>query len=227
VGFAKDHIVYEQAIKCIFARRRLMLGGIGPKPLAHDIGTSVVPVREALIRLSAQDVVEFIPSKGFFVPPLRGRFLQSLFSLAANLCANASDRTLAAKCADNNQLVGHESTVLASHLSGWHERSASTLPLSFSPSDFIEFDRLLIRIAHHSLPECSSCIVESIIRRTVQYRFYLYINLDTYRFEPYTATAAPAACDACLLAHIFREYARLATDLCDRANSQSVQSSYM
>ena len=44
--------------------------------IASRLGTSTIPVREALFKLNAEGLVEFIPNRGAFVSRLSGTELQ-------------------------------------------------------------------------------------------------------------------------------------------------------
>ena len=46
--------------------------------LAQDIGVSRTPVREALLLLVAEGLVEMVPKRGAYVPPLSGRQIREL-----------------------------------------------------------------------------------------------------------------------------------------------------
>lgn len=55
------------------------------RSLAEELGVSVVPVREALGRLSSEGVVEHIPGAGSFVRSLDNRSLAKLYALREQL----------------------------------------------------------------------------------------------------------------------------------------------
>jgi DNA-binding GntR family transcriptional regulator len=63
--------------------------------LAHDIGVSRTPVREALLLLVAEGLVEMVPKRGAYVPPLSGRQIRELMELRTLLEQNAASVTLA------------------------------------------------------------------------------------------------------------------------------------
>src|SRR5690606_40277855 len=71
---------------------------LGPFPheveLAQDIGVSRTPVREALLLLVAEGLVEMVPKRGAYVPPLSGRQIRELMELRALLEQHAASVTL-------------------------------------------------------------------------------------------------------------------------------------
>lgn len=84
--------VYEQL------KAAIMLGGFPPgetltlRALAETFGTSVMPVRDAVRRLAAQQALEILPTRLIRVPPIsRGRF-EELWRLRIMLEAEASGR---------------------------------------------------------------------------------------------------------------------------------------
>ncbi|HLU58993.1 MAG TPA: GntR family transcriptional regulator [Pseudonocardia sp.] len=62
--------------------------------LAQDIGVSRTPVREALLLLVAEGLVEMVPKRGAYVPPLSGRQIRELMELRALLEQHAASVTL-------------------------------------------------------------------------------------------------------------------------------------
>src|ERR687893_1918625 len=63
--------------------------------LAQDIGVSRTPVREALLLLVAEGLVEMVPKRGAYVPPLSGRQIKELMELRGLLERHAAAVTLA------------------------------------------------------------------------------------------------------------------------------------
>lgn len=53
--------------------------------IASRLGTSTIPVREALFKLNAEGLVEFIPNRGAFVSRLSGREIQEIYTLRLSL----------------------------------------------------------------------------------------------------------------------------------------------
>jgi len=64
--------------------------------LAERIGISRTPVREALLLLVADGLVELLPGRGAYVPPLSGRQIRELMELRGLIERHAATRALAA-----------------------------------------------------------------------------------------------------------------------------------
>ncbi|MEJ3653775.1 GntR family transcriptional regulator [Actinomycetes bacterium KLBMP 9759] len=64
--------------------------------LAQVIGVSRTPVREALLLLVADGLIEMVPKRGAYVPPLSGRQIKELMQLRGLLERHAASVTLAA-----------------------------------------------------------------------------------------------------------------------------------
>ena len=64
--------------------------------LAQDVGVSRTPVREALLLLAADGLIEMVPKRGAYVPPLGGRQIKELMELRGLLERHAASVTLAA-----------------------------------------------------------------------------------------------------------------------------------
>jgi DNA-binding GntR family transcriptional regulator len=64
--------------------------------LAQAIGVSRTPVREALLLLVSEGLVEMVPKRGAYVPPLSGRQIKELMELRGLLEQHAASVTLAA-----------------------------------------------------------------------------------------------------------------------------------
>ncbi|GAA5169657.1 GntR family transcriptional regulator [Pseudonocardia eucalypti] len=65
--------------------------------LAERIGVSRTPVREALLLLVADGLVEMLPGRGAYVPPLTGRQIRELMELRGVLERYSASRALADK----------------------------------------------------------------------------------------------------------------------------------
>ena len=68
-------------------RERILAGTYAPGSalrqdvLASEFGTSKIPVREALVQLQAEGLVDIFPNRGFQVRPLATSELDEVFSL--------------------------------------------------------------------------------------------------------------------------------------------------
>lgn len=65
--------------------------------LAQGIGVSRTPVREALLLLAADGLIEMVPKRGAYVPPLSGRQIRELMELRRLLEQHSASVTLAAR----------------------------------------------------------------------------------------------------------------------------------
>lgn len=65
---------------------------LGLESLAEDLGVSVMPVREALVALSNEGLVQAIPRKGFRATPLDMQDMIDVFSLHAHLASILAGR---------------------------------------------------------------------------------------------------------------------------------------
>lgn len=69
---------------------------LNEQDLAAQIGVSRTPVREALLQLQAEGLVELVPKRGAQVPPLSGRQIAELMDLRGVLERHAATCALAA-----------------------------------------------------------------------------------------------------------------------------------
>ncbi|MEV6609670.1 GntR family transcriptional regulator [Kutzneria sp. NPDC051319] len=79
-------------------REAIMSGTLRPgqfvrlDAVAADLGVSVTPVREALLALRGEDMVELEPRRGFVVSPLSRQDVKDMFDLQADLAARLVGR---------------------------------------------------------------------------------------------------------------------------------------
>lgn len=66
MAFYENSIAYQAIMEDILQRPSLKRERINPKEYQYSLGISSIPVREALIRLGAEDVIDIIPGKGFY-----------------------------------------------------------------------------------------------------------------------------------------------------------------
>jgi DNA-binding GntR family transcriptional regulator len=76
---------------------------LGLESLAEDLGVSVMPVREALVALSNEGLVQAIPGKGFRATPLDEQDVADVFALHAHLASILAGR--AAKVITDEQVA--------------------------------------------------------------------------------------------------------------------------
>jgi DNA-binding GntR family transcriptional regulator len=97
-------------------RERILAGTYAPgsalrqDTLASEFGTSKIPVREALVQLQAEGLIDIFPNRGFQVRPLAASELDEIFSLRLQIeppavargakLATAADHAAARKALD-------------------------------------------------------------------------------------------------------------------------------
>lgn len=69
---------------------------VNEQELARDIGVSRTPVREALLLLVSDGLIELIPQRGALIPVISGRQIAELFELRGVLERHAAASTIAA-----------------------------------------------------------------------------------------------------------------------------------
>jgi DNA-binding GntR family transcriptional regulator len=69
---------------------------VSEQDVAERIGISRTPVREALLRLAAEDLVQLVPKRGAYIAPLTGKDLRELVELRGLLERFAAEKTIAA-----------------------------------------------------------------------------------------------------------------------------------
>ncbi|MFH5879977.1 GntR family transcriptional regulator [Arthrobacter sp. NA-172] len=69
---------------------------VNEQELAHDIGVSRTPVREALLLLVSDGLIELIPNRGALIPVISGRQIAELFELRGVLERHAAASTIRA-----------------------------------------------------------------------------------------------------------------------------------
>ncbi|HMS75402.1 GntR family transcriptional regulator [Gordonia sp. (in: high G+C Gram-positive bacteria)] len=85
-------------------RGRILSGSYAPgdrlrlEQTAREFGVSITPVREALLKLQAEDLVELQPYRGFVVAPLSPEDIDDMFWVQANIYGRIVER-----CAKNVQ----------------------------------------------------------------------------------------------------------------------------
>ncbi|MFG1670873.1 GntR family transcriptional regulator [Streptomyces sp. Y7] len=71
-AYLKDTVLTDPALQGAF---------LSEQELADRIGVSRTPIREALLQLAAEDLVELVPKRGARVSPLTGREIRELMEL--------------------------------------------------------------------------------------------------------------------------------------------------
>jgi len=96
-------------------KQALLAGRLEPgstltlRQLADQLGTSMMPVREAITRLSAEQALEVLPNRGIVVPALSDDDAQDIWNLRIKLegeaCARAARRATTAQVQHIEQLA--------------------------------------------------------------------------------------------------------------------------
>ncbi len=83
--FLKDTILADPGMQGRF---------ISEQDIANQIGVSRTPIREALLLLAAEDLVQLVPKKGAYVAPLSSRQIAELMELRGVIERYAAERTM-------------------------------------------------------------------------------------------------------------------------------------
>lgn len=67
---------------------------VNEQSLADDIGVSRTPIREALLLLAAEELVQLVPKRGAYIAPVAGRQIRELFELRGMMECYSARRTL-------------------------------------------------------------------------------------------------------------------------------------
>jgi DNA-binding GntR family transcriptional regulator len=86
---------YDFLKRTVLADPALEGGFISEQEVAESVGVSRTPVREALLQLAAEDLVQLVPNRGAYIAPLTGRDLRDLFELRGVLERFAAEKALA------------------------------------------------------------------------------------------------------------------------------------
>jgi DNA-binding GntR family transcriptional regulator len=115
-------------------REAIMSGALHPgqfvrlDAVAAELGVSVTPVREALLALRGEDMVELEPRRGFVVSPLSRRDVKDMFGLQAELAAQLVGR---ATTLISEQQLEHVARVAAELAAAGGHQELSTLEYEF------------------------------------------------------------------------------------------------
>ncbi|WP_435219085.1 GntR family transcriptional regulator [Streptomyces sp. bgisy034] len=85
-AYLKDTVLTDPGMQGAF---------LSEQELADRIGVSRTPVREALLQLAAEDLVELVPKRGARVSPLTGREIRELMELRGIVERYAAQRLVA------------------------------------------------------------------------------------------------------------------------------------
>ena len=227
MSFIINHVVYDQVCERIFSRPNFIVGGVSAKPLAHDIGTSIVPVREALIRLAQQDALNKIPSKGFFIPPINATLVADSFNTARNLLVrhkpivDLNDQEVIQASIATNSLF-------ARHWNAFEGTSLHPLLDSSKKGQCTDFDRRFLYLVSKRMMESDFDIARYIWGKTVHFRYYIYNNFGLYAAtEPEQSRFQTKDLLVSFISDVFDRYVKLAGSIANLRSAPQRPSPYM
>ncbi|GAA3356100.1 GntR family transcriptional regulator [Saccharopolyspora gregorii] len=93
----KDTVLSDPAMQGSF---------VNEQSLADAIGVSRTPIREALLLLAAEELVQLVPKRGAYIAPVAGREIRELFELRGMMERYAAQRTLELGTAPVQEMSG-------------------------------------------------------------------------------------------------------------------------
>jgi DNA-binding GntR family transcriptional regulator len=84
--FLKNEVLSDPAAQAGFF--------INEQEIADRVGVSRTPIREALLMLAAEELVQLVPNRGAYIAPLSGKDLRELIELRGTLERFAAEKTL-------------------------------------------------------------------------------------------------------------------------------------
>lgn len=85
---------YEFLKNTVLADPATQGGFISEQEIAERVGISRTPVREALLRLAAEELVQLVPKRGAYIAPITGKDLHDLMEMRGLLERFAAEKTL-------------------------------------------------------------------------------------------------------------------------------------
>lgn len=107
---------------------------VNEQQIATEIGISRTPVREALLILASEGLVQLIPRRGAYVPPLSAREMTELFDLRGLLERYAASIALAAEPAPARSVADRVRPILR------QQKAMARAHRRHSAAEFIELD---------------------------------------------------------------------------------------
>ena len=101
-----NDLAYDRLKRAILSGRIERGMTLTLRQLAADLGTSMMPVREAVTRLSAEQALLVIPNRGICIPPLGAVQAADLWSLRINLEGEAAAQAARRASADERAAIG-------------------------------------------------------------------------------------------------------------------------
>lgn len=87
-------LAYEHLKDTVLSDPAMQGQFVNEQSLADEIGVSRTPIREALLLLAAEELVQLVPKRGAYIAPVRGREIRELFEIRAMIESYSARRTL-------------------------------------------------------------------------------------------------------------------------------------
>lgn len=157
----RSHIVYIKLKKSIIFRNLIDGYSICIESAAKELHCSTIPVREALIRLCAEDLVEHEPGRGFFIRPMTFINLESHYHLIFDLMRFAISR----------QRAYPRSTANVHFLQWLNEQKELDKEIK-SSSD--KYEELITQISKAICDPVTWSILSRLLEKTAYFRFQIH-----------------------------------------------------
>jgi DNA-binding GntR family transcriptional regulator len=87
-------LAYEHLKDAVLSDPGMQGQFVNEQALADDIGVSRTPIREALLLLASEELVQLVPKRGAYVPPVGGREIRELFEVRGMIECHSARRAL-------------------------------------------------------------------------------------------------------------------------------------
>ncbi|MBK0867288.1 MAG: GntR family transcriptional regulator [Saccharopolyspora sp.] len=87
-------LAYEHLKDAVLSDPAMQGRFVNEQALADDIGVSRTPIREALLLLAAEELVQLVPKRGAYIAPVGGREIRELFELRGMIEQYSARRAL-------------------------------------------------------------------------------------------------------------------------------------
>ncbi|QUH00842.1 GntR family transcriptional regulator [Saccharopolyspora erythraea] len=87
-------LAYEHLKETVLSDPAMQGQFVNEQALADAIGVSRTPIREALLLLAAEELVQLVPKRGAYIAPVSGREIRELFEVRGMIECYAAGRAL-------------------------------------------------------------------------------------------------------------------------------------
>ena len=87
-------LAYEHLKDAVLSDPAMQGRFVNEQALADEIGVSRTPIREALLLLAAEELVQLVPKRGAYIAPVGSREVRELFEIRGMIECYAARRTL-------------------------------------------------------------------------------------------------------------------------------------